>query len=87
MQIPFTHLESVGHCSDLRSVVPSEASSEPADEPRIRQAANTRGFSVGLVQLDGFHAGDLTRSQEGNLSKGWHNSWNWQELVAWRPHV
>ena len=45
---------SVEHESDLRSVVPSEASSELADNPGIRQAANTRGFSVGLVQLDGF---------------------------------
>ena len=29
--------ESVGRVSDLRSVVPSEASSELADEPGIRQ--------------------------------------------------
>ena len=39
--------------------MPSEASSEPADEPGIRQAANTRGFSVGLVQLDGFHVTEI----------------------------
>ena len=51
--------ESVGRDSDLRSVVPSEASSEPADEPGIREAANTRGFSVGLVQLDGFHVTEI----------------------------
>ena len=46
--------EVVGRDSDLRIVVLSEAPNELADEPGIRQAANTRGFSVGLVQLDGF---------------------------------
>ena len=50
---------SVEHDSNLRSVVPSEASSDPADEPGIRQAANPRGFSVGLAQLDGFHVTEI----------------------------
>ena len=49
---------SVEHESDLRSVVPSEASIEFADDPGIR-AAITRGFSVGLVQLDGFHVAEI----------------------------
>ena len=50
---------SVEHESDLRSVVPSEASSEVADEPGIRQVAITRGFSVGLAQLDRFHVTEI----------------------------
>ena len=50
---------SVEHESDLRSIVPSEASIEFADDPGIHQAAITRGFSAGLVQLDGFHVTEI----------------------------
>ena len=53
--------KSGGRDSDLRSVVSCKASSEPADDPGIRQAANTRGFSFRLVQLDGFHVTEIVK--------------------------
>ena len=46
---------SVEHDSDLRSVVRSEASSEPADELGSPQAANTRGFSTPTPHITTLH--------------------------------
>ena len=51
--------ESFGRDSDLASVVFSEASTESVEEPAIRPVANARGFSLGLVQLDGFHLTEI----------------------------